>query len=250
MNIKTYMRNHPLTWTLIVINTFIFLLVFSMPSDMEEWLFKTFSFSSGTSHQIWRWFTSLFLHASASHLFFNMLGLYFFGKNLEEETKKQWMFFIYIISGLLGNLAFMFTNTSPVVGSSGAIFGLLGASMLLNPTRTVHLYFFPLPIGLIAVVFIIAESFVAYFQPPAYANIATISHLAGILSGSIFAFFYNPKKAIESFFVLMICFLLLVFLGPIFALITGIGGIMLQIIDSIIGFFLYGIADMFSFLWS
>jgi rhomboid protease GluP len=178
-----------------------------------------------------------------------MLGLYFFGKNLEEETNKQWMIGIFFASGLLGNLVFMFTSASPVVGASGAVFGILGASMLLNPTKTIHIYLFPLPLGLIAVLFIIAESLVAYFQPSAYANIATVAHLAGLATGSIFAFFYKPKKAVEGFFILLLCFLLLVILGPIFALITGIGGVVLQLMDSVIGFFLYGLAKMLSFIW-
>lgn len=240
---------HPVTWTLIILNIIVFLLVFSMPESLQEQTFKAFYFSFGTSWEVWRWFTSLFLHASASHLFFNMLGLYFFGKNLEEESNRQWTLGIYFVAGLLGNLVFMLTSTSSVVGASGCVFGLLGAAMLLNPTKITHLYLFPLPMGLIAVLFIIVESLVAYIQPAAYANIATVAHLAGLVTGSIFAFFYRPKKAVEGFLILLLCLFLLIILGPVFALITGIAGFILSILDSVIGFFLYGLAGLLSFIW-
>ena len=79
------MKQHKITWSLIAANVIIFLLVFSFPEPTKDWVFQTFSFSGETMLQLWRWFTSLFLHAGASHLFFNMLGLFFFGKILEEK---------------------------------------------------------------------------------------------------------------------------------------------------------------------
>lgn len=246
------MRKHPLTWTLIMVNVLVFLLVLSMPEGLQELVFNTFYLSRGTALQLWRWFTAMFLHdtGGVSHLFFNMLGLYFFGKNLEEETNKQWFLFIYFVSGLVGSMVFIFTNASPVVGASGAVFGLLGASMLLNPTKRVHIYLFPLPLGIVAVAFIIFESMVAYFQPARFANVATVAHLSGIITGSLFAFFYDPKKSLEGVFVLLLCLGLLVILGPVFSLITGIGSLVLQLIERVVGSFLYGLAGMLSFIWS
>ena len=63
-------EEHPLTWGLILINVLVFIVVFSRP-DMEA-IFGVLSFSWATKLELWRWFTSLFLHVSASHLFFNM----------------------------------------------------------------------------------------------------------------------------------------------------------------------------------
>ena len=179
-------RIHKMTWYLISANVIIFLLVFSFPEPTREWVFATFSFSSATMFQLWRWFTSLFLHASASHLFFNMLGLFFFGKILEEELseKREWFPAIYFISGLLGNFVFMFTSIDPVVGASGAVFGIMGAIMLLNPVKKIHLYLFPLPLGIIAITFAIFETMVVYFQPDlAPSNVANIAHVAGLITG-------------------------------------------------------------------
>ncbi len=243
------MESHKITWSLIIINLAVFLLIFSMPESMMEWVFENFSFSSGNAMEPWRWITSLFLHVNASHIFFNMLGLYFFGKDLEENIETKWYLTIYFFSGIMGNFVFMFTSSNPVVGASGAMFGIMGAAMLLNPTKRTHLYIFPLPVGIIAIMFVIFESMVVYFKPEEFANIANISHVAGILTGACFAFFYNPKKSLEGVVVLLICLALLMFLGPVFTLITGIGSVILQLIDGVIGIFLYGLAKLLSFIW-
>ncbi|MFQ5648005.1 MAG: rhomboid family intramembrane serine protease [Candidatus Aenigmatarchaeota archaeon] len=239
-----------LTWALVLINLLVFLLVFSLPEAGQGQVFEMFSFSWATKFELWRWFTSLFLHVSASHLFFNMLGLYFFGKVLEGEVDSHWFLAVYFAAGLLGNLVFMFTSSAAVAGASGAMFGVLGAAMLLNPIKRIHLYVFPLPLGMVAILFLIFEALVVYFQPQEFANVANITHLAGLLTGSIYAFFRNMKKALESLLVLGICVALLVFLGPVFSLITGVGGLILQVLDMIIGFFLYGIAKLIGLaLW-
>ncbi len=243
------MRQHPLTWSLIFINLAVFLLIFSMPQEMRDEALEKYSLSADTKFEVWRWVSSMFIHASASHLFFNLLGLYFFGKILEELVERSWWLSVYFVSGLLGGLAFIFTNASPVVGASGAIFGLLGTVMFLAPSRIVHLYVIPLPLGIIAVMYVLFETFVAVFTPAEAAGIATLAHIGGIITGVIFAFAYNPKKSIEGFIVLLISLLLLFFLGPVFAVIAGVGQLILEIMDTVIGFFLYNAANLLSFIW-
>lgn len=239
-----------LTYLLLLANILIFLLVFSMPEPMRVGIFQALSFSSEHTLEIWRWFTSLFLHMSASHLFFNMVGLYFFGKIVEDEVDSKWYMAIYLAAGLLGTLAFSFTSAEPVVGASGAVFGLLGASMLLDPVRRIHMYVFPLPLGIIALTFLFLETMVVYFQPGSqYGNVAHVAHLAGIMTGAVFGFFNNPKQAVKGIIVLGICVLLLMFLAPVFSLITSIGGLVLLILEKVIGFFLYNIAGSLGFLW-
>lgn len=246
---KLKIRPHGSTWLLIGVNVFVFLMVFSMPEAMRNSVFLGFSFSSGTLLEVWRWFTSLFLHASASHLFFNMLGLYFFGKILQEEVNLEWYLSVYFASGLVGNFVFMLTSAAPVVGASGCVFGVMGAAMLLNPIKRIRLYLFPLPVGIIAILFIIVETLVVYFQPHEYSGVANVAHLAGVISGSVFAFFYDWRRASKSVVFLIVCIALLIILAPIFALIAGIAGIVLGFIDNLVGFFLYGIAGLLSFIW-
>lgn len=237
-----------ITYALIIINILLFLLVFSMPEEMRNSVFETFAFSSEQAGEIWRWFTSLFLHASASHLFFNMLGLYFFGKILENEVEKQWYLAVFFVGGLIGSFAFMFTSGNPVVGASGSVFALMGAAMLLNPVKRVHFYIFPLPLAFVAIMFLLATTIVVYFQPE-LGGVAHIAHFGGLITGAMFALFYKPKRAMKGLLVLVICGALLLILGPILALITGFGGIMLSVIDLVIGAVLYTIAGLLGFLW-
>jgi len=244
---------HKLMWALIFANVIVFILVFSMPEAMRVWVFEAFSFSGPQSLEVWRWFTSMFLHVSASHLFFNMLGLYFFGKALEDDMSPGWFAAVYFISGLIGTFAYMFTNSMPVVGASGCVFGIMGAAMFLNPIKRIHLYIFPLPLGLVAIIFVIFESMAVFFQPEALAEltsgVANVAHIGGIITGTMFAFFYTPKRAFRGFFVLGFLLLLLVILSPIFALIATFAGFILEVIDLVVGIFLYGIAKVISFIW-
>lgn len=78
---------------------------------------------------VWMLFTAIFLHANPTHLGGNVLFLLIFGTSLEEQvTTKKWLV-TYFISGLVGNIAFLFLGGDAIgVGASGAIWGLLGAA--------------------------------------------------------------------------------------------------------------------------
>ena len=78
--------------------------------------------------EIWRLITSIFLHAGFVHLAFNMLSLYFLGSFVEEAFGRGKFLALYFLSGFAGGIAYLyFGGTGPVVGASGAIFGLLGS---------------------------------------------------------------------------------------------------------------------------
>ena len=84
--------DNKLTWSLIIVNVLVFELIFSVPEAMMDKAFEALYFSSAHGFEIWRWFTSMFMHASPSHLFFNIVALYFFGRILEKELKStQWL---------------------------------------------------------------------------------------------------------------------------------------------------------------
>ena len=243
-------EEHPLTWGLIIINIAVFILVFSLPNI--EAVFDGLSFSWDTKFQVWRWFTSIFLHVSASHLFFNMLGLFFFGKVLEKELNRQWFLSVYFISGFIGSFVYMFTSPMPVVGASGCVFGVMGAAMLLNPIKRIHLYLFPLPLGIVAIAFVIFETMAVYYQPGMLqetSNVAHIAHLGGIMTGALFAMFNNFRRTMKGMLVLGVSVVLLIILAPVFALISGLAGIVLGVVDMLVGFVLYTLAKLLSLLW-
>jgi membrane associated rhomboid family serine protease len=73
----------------------------------------------------WSVLTYIFLHANFWHLFFNMLGLYFFGPRLEDRLGGGHFFGLYFASGISGALLSLFTPYAMIVGASGAVFGVL-----------------------------------------------------------------------------------------------------------------------------
>ncbi|MBU0953477.1 MAG: rhomboid family intramembrane serine protease [Nanoarchaeota archaeon] len=241
---------YPVTKLIIAINVIVFLLVFSFPETARELIFLSFSFSAGTSGEIWRWITSMFLHVSASHIVLNMLGLWYFGKVLERSVSRQWFLAIYFISGLLGNFAFMMTSGAPVVGASGAVFGVLGAAMLLNPMKPAKIFIFPLPLGIVGILFLLFETMVIFFQPVEFGHVATIAHIAGVIAGGMFGAFYKPKQALKSSLFLAVSLILLIALNPIFSLITSVGGFIHWIIEQVAGLVLYTLAALLSYVWA
>ena len=81
------------------------------------------------SGEIWRLFTSMFLHASIIHLLVNMYSLDVLGRQIETFLGKTKLIIIYLVSGLCGSLLSVATMDTNIiaVGASGAIFGLAGA---------------------------------------------------------------------------------------------------------------------------
>ncbi len=169
---------------------------------------------------------------------------------MEEGTSKARLLAIYFVAGLLGNVAFMLTDAGSVVGASGCVFGLLGAAMLLNPSKTVSIYVIPLPLGVVAALFIVIETLMASAGATAVTGVAHVAHLAGVVTGAVFALFIDPKKSAKGLVVLALCMCLLIILGPLFELATGIGSFILEIIDAVVGFVLYGIARLLSLVWA
>jgi rhomboid family protein len=96
--------------------------------------------------------TSLFMHGGIAHLFGNMLFLWIFGDNIEHTMGHVRYAIFYLVCGILASLSHVFatvmlaTDASslliPSLGASGAISGVLGAYILLHPTRRVTVILF------------------------------------------------------------------------------------------------------------
>ena len=115
--------------------------------------------------QIWRWLTYQYLHAGLGHVFFNMLGLFFFGPLIEQVLGRRRFFVFYTVCGLAGPLLlYIFHITgilsieprAALIGASGCEFGVIVAAAVLYPHQRVMLILFPVPLSLrsIALVFL------------------------------------------------------------------------------------------------
>lgn len=93
--------------------------------------------------------TSMFLHGGLAHLLGNMLFLWIFGDNIENALGHVKYLVFYLLCGILASLSHVFSTLMfgqnlliPSLGASGAISAVLGAYMLLFPTRGVHVWLF------------------------------------------------------------------------------------------------------------
>jgi membrane associated rhomboid family serine protease len=83
---------------------------------------------------------SMFLHGGLAHLFGNLLFLWVFGNNIEDSRGKLRYLALYLIGGVLSDLAHILVDpnsTVPVVGASGAIAAVMGAYLALYPTTRI-----------------------------------------------------------------------------------------------------------------
>ncbi len=90
----------------------------------------------------WTLVTYMFVHAPGfTHLFFNMIGLFFFGPRLEYRLGSRDFLLLYFLSGLGGAvLSFIFSPMSAVVGASGAVFGILYGFARFWPHDHIYLW--------------------------------------------------------------------------------------------------------------
>ncbi len=237
---------------LIILNTLIFISVFALPEPLFSQTFEIFSVSSASllNGSFWTIITAMFLHASASHLFFNMLGLHYFGNVVEEKLGSKSFLLVYFAGGVIGDLFYCFFTPGPsAVGASGAIFGILGAAMLLNPSKSIDLYIFPLPVGIIGILYTLIQITFFTLQLEGLRTVVGYSaHIGGLAGGSTLTFLMKPFKSIRGVIWLMIFAIMLVYLYPYISIIIGIGGFILNIIDSVVGFVLYGLAGAVKYL--
>jgi len=96
--------------------------------------------AAGVQHgEWWRLITAAFLHYGPLHLGLNMLSLYFAGSILEQVVGRWRFLLVYLVSGLAGSAgALLITPNSPTAGASGAIFGVLGALLVLERRGVIH----------------------------------------------------------------------------------------------------------------
>jgi membrane associated rhomboid family serine protease len=124
----------------------------------------------------WRIVTGGFLHAGILHIAFNMYFLYFLGTILEPMIGKLRFGLIYAVSLLGGSFgALLLSPNTPVVGASGAVFGLMGAAILAMRARGID----PMQSGLGVT---LALNLGITFLIP---GIAIGGHIGGLIAGAI-----------------------------------------------------------------
>lgn len=140
--------------------------------------------------QYYRLFSPMFLHASLTHLAVNSFSLNSTGPSVESWFGRQRFMFLYLVSGVCGNMLSFLCTPTPSVGASGAIFGLVGASAvilgrhreLLGPRARK---------GLQSLVYIVIMNFGMGLSPG--SRIDNFGHLGGFLGGIAYSYLFGPR---------------------------------------------------------
>ncbi len=135
-------------------------------------------------------FTYMFVHANFTHLFMNMLTLFFIGPTVERTLGSYRFFVLYYLSGILGGLGWslLAPEYSSCLGASGAIMGVLGAFGALYPKSTVLLWFvIPVKTWMLVAGLAIWE-LTETIGHPKIGGIANSAHLIGGIAGFMYAF--------------------------------------------------------------
>lgn len=189
---------------LLIANTGIFLLqvlldVFAGPAAGTRFIgwFGLIPLAVTRGLRVWQPFTYLFLHADFWHLFWNMLALWMFGRDLERVWGQRKFFFYYFLTGVGAGLLNLVVKMAfyplgnphleiPTIGASGAIYGVLMAAALVFPDRQV--WWFPFPVVLPMRVYVAIIGAIAFFGTLGRSgdNVSHISHLSGMLVGYIY----------------------------------------------------------------
>ena len=174
--------------TLISVNFAIFIL--QSISSSEIMFFSNFGLVPKlvwSQLKIWQPFTYMFFHGDIWHVLINMFVLWMFGTELERAWGKKNFLRFYFITGVgsgLGTMLFGLQSLVPIVGASGAIYGVLLAYGVLFPNRTVYLYGI-IPIK--SIWFVIGIGVIAFFSSfNNFTNISHLTHLFGMVIGYLY----------------------------------------------------------------
>ena len=198
---RSYMRANPhrSTWsaavTLLVAVVVCFALqeIAVMYFQRGGWVIEHLALSTGGLRQgfIWQLITFQFLHVDFWHLLGNGIGLWFFGRFVEERLGSQALLKLYFLAGIcggalqaaLGLIVPVYFGSVPTFGASAGVFGLIAAFALMEPESAICV-FFVLPIKAKYFLWISAGIAAIFTLVPAQGgSYAHAAHLGGILAG-------------------------------------------------------------------
>lgn len=216
-------RKWMMTFAIIFINISVFIITFLFRSQTIAGFtggvlkyaglgFRPIYLSLEYSPQLYTLFTSMFIHSGFLHIFGNMLIFFFIGMAFEKRIGWKKFLIIYLLTGVCGALSHSLLNLeptsaawAPLVGASGAIFGIMGAFAFSYPNDEVVM---PIPLGIIMVfrrikviyavlIFAVIETVIVLIGTQ-QDNTAHFAHLGGFIAGLIIAALILDKRGKSS----------------------------------------------------
>ena len=203
----------PIVRNLLIANIAVYMIQSILRIDLST----IFAYHNFSSHEMGLFnpvqiFSYMFLHGSSGHIFSNMFGLFMFGPMLERFMGSKRFLILYIVSGigaclLYGGINFYEISkyavdspeytimmSTPMVGASGAIFGMLGAFARLFPNTEMIIFPLPIPIKAKYLVSLYAlfEIFSGVYN--IMPGVAHFAHIGGLIFGILLINYWNKKK--------------------------------------------------------
>ena len=142
---------------------------------------------------LWQLVSYLFVHEAFYHFLFNMLGLWWFGSDVERTIGSKRFLQYYLFTGVGAGLISVLMGL-PTIGASGSIYGLLLAYGLLFPDRVLYLYFvIPIKAKYCVLLFGLIE-LVALMGTSSMIN--HYAHLGGIFFGLLWFLYFSKKDTL------------------------------------------------------
>ena len=141
-----------------------------------------------TKYFVWQLVTYIFLHGSLFHLLFNLFALWMFGTQLERQWGTKAFMKYFFVTGIGAGICYIHVRPgqlSPVIGASGAIYGILLAYGLIFPNQLIYVWFlFPIRAKYFVIIFGAIELYASIAGTQ--GGIAHVAHLGGMLFGYLY----------------------------------------------------------------
>jgi membrane associated rhomboid family serine protease len=202
-------RSFPvITLALIALNVLVFLVELNAgPAFIQQWAFVPRRFAADPTEQVHTIFTGMFMHGGWLHLFGNMLYLWIFGDNIEDEFGSLKFLLFYLLCGVAATMAQFYVSTRssiPNVGASGAIAGVLGAYLIMFPSARVRVLVYNQVVALPAIIvlgmwialqlFSTVGSIATTNQTTEQGGVAYMAHVGGFVAGIALAFLFGGRR--------------------------------------------------------
>ena len=193
------------TYALIALNILVFFIELNGgDAFIKQWAFVPSRFISNPASEVATIFTAMFMHGGWLHLFGNMLYLWIFGDNVEDEFGHLKFLAFYLLCGIAATFAqfyFSMQSSVPNVGASGAIAGVLGAYIVMFPAAKVNVLVARQVVALPAIVvlgfWIVLQLFssVGSIAPTAdTGGVAYMAHVGGFAAGFLMGFLFRERR--------------------------------------------------------
>lgn len=207
----------PVMMNLLIINVLVFMASNLLPIGRELAPHLALFFPTSPYFQPWQPITHMFMHGNMMHLLVNMFMLWMFGRVVENDLGSKRFLWYYLICGFGAAILQLAVNwieitslanagdymsaaravNTPMVGASGAIFGLLAAFGILHGNSMIMMLFPPIPMKAKYFVLIYAALELWLGVRGAHDGIAHFAHLGGALWGFLILLYWKRKGKIH-----------------------------------------------------